>query len=753
MSVKTVGRPSTAVVPFQKQGIFRRVWDALRGKSTAFHGTPLSAYLNFIGSQGLWQTANYETLARNGYTRNPNVFGSIRFVARGLGRLDWRLWLRTRDGMQEITEDTRGNRHPLLALLDRPNPLMGRSFFFQSLTSYQKIAGTAYVYSVTANPGSNQQPRELWPLRPDRVRVVPGDGVLSLISRYEWMNGSRKVNLDPAEVLALRTFHPLDDWRGLSEIEVAGRSIDQNNESRIWNLSLLQNRANPSGIAKTDQALTEEEANEMLERLRSQIQGSDNAGDILLFWNGFDFKPSSFNPVEMDWGKGIQQSAREIDTAHGVAPELLGDAANKTYSNFKEARKALWEENVLLTANDVRDEFNHFLTPRYGERLFLDYDRDGIPALQEERQQFFEMAQKSDFLSVNEKRELTGFEKVNGGDVILVGLNQVPLSGVGAPPTPSDEDEEETPAPRDEPEDDGGESEKLLATYALGLYRQGKGFNLKTEEQKGLWWKTFDRQLFQIASMVAAISRARLRMEKDHILGLISKAPTLDVAESRIAGFVLGAGNREAWENAYVQMYSFAALERARFVNRMLKFASFGMETKQTEEEDIWLTETRQYVASVSGEKIVGITDSTMKRVRRQVDAAIKEGESVLQLSKRIDRMYLDQIIPHRSEVIARTEALQAANFGSQAAAKTTGLRLNKEWISTRDGRTRGNDPEDRFDHFSSSDKGGPDGQVRRLEEAYNVSGEKLLFPGDTSLGASAGNTIQCRCTEGYLTT
>src|SRR5690606_17616229 len=32
------------------------------------------------------------------------------------------------------------------------------------------------------------------------------------------------------------------------------------------------------------------------------------------------------------------------------------------------------------------------------------------------------------------------------------------------------------------------------------------------------------------------------------------------------------------------------------------------------------------------------------------------------------------------------------------------------------------------------------------LEEAFEVSGEQLMFPGDSSLGASAGNLINCRC-------
>lgn len=38
------------------------------------------------------------------------------------------------------------------------------------------------------------------------------------------------------------------------------------------------------------------------------------------------------------------------------------------------------------------------------------------------------------------------------------------------------------------------------------------------------------------------------------------------------------------------------------------------------------------------------------------------------------------------------------------------------------------------------------EGQERRVDQPFDVGGEKLRFPGDTSLGASLRNTINCRC-------
>ena len=80
-------------------------------------------------------------------------------------------------------------------------------------------------------------------------------------------------------------------------------------------------------------------------------------------------------------------------------------------------------------ANLVRDELNYWLVPQFGERLYLDYDRDKIDALKENRETLFTYVQKADWLTDNEKRELTGYDNIGpGGDVIYKPINLIPAS-------------------------------------------------------------------------------------------------------------------------------------------------------------------------------------------------------------------------------------------------------------------------------------------------------------------------------------
>ncbi|RYM02791.1 hypothetical protein EWH99_10675 [Sporolactobacillus sp. THM7-7] len=86
-----------------------------------------------------------------------------------------------------------------------------------------------------------------------------------------------------------------------------------------------------------------------------------------------------------------------------------------------------------------------------------------------------------------------------------------------------------------------------------------------------------------------------------------------------------------------------------------------------------------------------------------------------------------------RAKVIARTEMISAGRAGQFQGDHQSGMVIGKTWHSTHDSRTR-------HTHVEA------DGQTVRFEDPFIVDGQELMFPGDSSRGASAKNVIQCRC-------
>jgi PAS domain S-box-containing protein len=109
-------------------------------------------------------------------------------------------------------------------------------------------------------------------------------------------------------------------------------------------------------------------------------------------------------------------AARDIALAFGVPPVLAGLPGDATYSNYREANRALWRQTVLPLASRIGNALTQWLAPAFGAGLTLAVDADKIEALSGDRAALWERVTKAPFLTVNEKRAATGYGAVEGGD-------------------------------------------------------------------------------------------------------------------------------------------------------------------------------------------------------------------------------------------------------------------------------------------------------------------------------------------------
>lgn len=392
-----------------------------------FSGVNRAVTMFFPLKQGISPRTDYASQANDGYIRNSVVHACIREIASAVAGVPWILYeLQANGDRKEIMD------HPLLALIDRPNPMQGQFEFIETLTAYLYLSGNTYIEAVSPQAFSrNSQPRELYVLRPDRMRILPDP--VELVAGYEYRAGGQSVNFPRDQILHIKMFNPLDDFYGLSPVQVAALAINKLNEGDKWNSALLQNAAVPSGALISSQRLGDEQFNRLVSQFQEKYQGAVNARKPLLLEDGLDWKELSVTPKEMDWIEGHKMSALQIAQIYNVPAELIG-IVGATHQNRKEARKALYSEVVLPSLRRLRDAFNNWLVPRFGKSLELDINTDKIEALSEDRDSLWERIAKSDFLTVNEKREIVGYEAIEGGDVIMLSSTLSPLSAMSPPP-------------------------------------------------------------------------------------------------------------------------------------------------------------------------------------------------------------------------------------------------------------------------------------------------------------------------------
>ncbi|MBL7020702.1 MAG: phage portal protein [Nitrospinaceae bacterium] len=370
--------------------------------------------------QGISSKTDYASLAKEGFTQNSVVFSCIKEIASASAGVPWILFRQLPGGeRREVSE------HPLLDLMTRPNPLQGKYELIESVVCHLYLSGNTYIESVgPTNGNSSGLPKELYVLRPDRMKVIPD--AVHYIAGYEYTVSGQKVEFPRNRILHLKLFNPLDDWYGLSPVQVAALAIDKLNSGDKWNASLLQNAAVPSGALTCKQRLTDDQFDRLKTEMRRQIQGVGNAREPLLLEQDLEWKELGISPKDMDWIEGLKMSALQVAQVFNVPPELVG-LGPATYQNRKEARKALYTEVVCPFLNRLRDGFNNWLVPNFGENLTLDYDKDGIEALSEDQEALWNRVNQTEFLTVNEKRRMVGFDDVPDGNTLS--LNRQPNSG------------------------------------------------------------------------------------------------------------------------------------------------------------------------------------------------------------------------------------------------------------------------------------------------------------------------------------
>ena len=128
--------------------------------------------------------------------------------------------------------------------------------------------------------------------------------------------------------------------------------------------------------------------------------------------------------------------------------------------------------------------------------------------------------------------------------------------------------------------------------------------------------------------------------------------------------------------------------------------------------------------------------------VRRAMDAGKPVAAADIE---KIAGRYADSLLRLRGENIARTETIAAFGAAREeafrqaiAAGQLLPENVTGTWGATGDGRTR-------HTHMAMN------GQERQFGQPFvSPSGARMMFPGDTSLGAGPEETINCRCSKLY---
>jgi HK97 family phage portal protein len=590
-------------------------------------------------------------------------------------------------GDKEITED------PRLNILYRPNSYYTGAEFWALYQKYKDLTGEAYIYMVRGGKlFETGKVKELILLRPDLVEHVYDQQTGELTKFIYHPNGAR-IEYKPEEIVYSFRPNPLDPRRGISLLKAGARTIETDRQISEYQVNVLKNGGKVESVFKFKTALTKTQLDELEKGYNEKYAGAAKAGKPLFLGGDADYIRMGLNPEELAYLETKNVTLNDICILTGVPKSVLASVDDVKFDNADASWKIFLRETIKpeLQALATKLDLTLFGDAQDLDLSFIDPTPEDTKALIEKVKAGHEV----NALTINEKREMLGFDPLPDGEVILVPFSSTTLDSVLNPPEP-------------EPAQDSQDIEKSALQHPL----KDPYIRKKYGE---LYIKRFDRREEALLKLIRKYFRGQEQrlIEKLKETRAFKKQGLID--------------DMFAWEKEI----KLAVDEFIPFLTKVLEESGEDVMKLVGSTQPFRLSLTlRGWLDNKVKIFSETINDTTFKTLQDEFAESLEAGETRQELIKRIQTTY-GNIGESRAKTIARTEIQGASQKGQFEGYKQAGMKI-KIWVATLDHRTR---------HAH----GAADGQEVPIDMPFNVGGESLMFPGDPN--GSAENVINCRCT------
>ncbi|RGO19717.1 phage portal protein [Bacillus cereus] len=193
--------------------------------------------------------------------------------------------------------------------------------------------------------------------------------------------------------------------------------------------NIYKRGAFPTGVLTTTARLSQIAIDRLRNAWASLYGGSDNNAKTVILEEGMDYKPLSHSPADIQLNETRKNTMSEICILFGVPESLITTAANK-YGSIEQNSLHFLKHTLAPIINAFEDGLNlSLLDETEQDEYFFEFDVEQLSrATEKERMESFATGINSGLLTINESRQKLGYNKVTGGDDLLMGLGKVAMN-------------------------------------------------------------------------------------------------------------------------------------------------------------------------------------------------------------------------------------------------------------------------------------------------------------------------------------
>ena len=663
-------------------------------------------------------------------------------------------------------------------LFDHPHPTMDKTLFWEQVVSWDALRGEFFIVPLDEADGVVDLAE-----RAPRVRRM-----LTLDTSFFWhmvigytleawrYTGSPLMSplpsemLTPSEVIHARSVNPYLYWRGMSPLLVAMLPASADYAASMFMKGLLMNNADTGIIATTEQNLTPEQREQFTAALRERKRKAGTPDRPLFLSSGVKIEKPTISNVDMQFLETRRLLRQEIGAIYKVPESIMGFNESKS-SALSGGGAAINEERLSFVQQNIGTKCHRYeaavdpIIKTFGDDLVGWFDIDSLPIMQDSRRarvaaaaQVFAMGVPLN--DINRVYDL-GFPEYKWGKVGMLPMNLVSAEqAVEGPELPGEEEPEdggqkpedggqkpEDGKPEDGKPEDGKLEEGKTETPINAALRLLGTSNIQhptsnIEERKADTAALWRRHVRARAATVKLLQGKVSRVLNEFRAKTLTKLNAVHLEQVKSSGIIAEAESKGLVDLIF-SPHEFGNSLRLVLTNPLIGALKEAGEEARREVgvADPWTMPPKQVAEFLAtrSQSIMGVGGTVRKQLNTSLEAGYDAGETTAELAARVKATF-NELTDGEALRVARTETNMAFETARDKALAAAGIDY-KAWLGSHGPNSR---PGHEGAELTYIDNPIPSDEPFIVY--LNGKGERMMFPGDDSLGATVGNLINCQC-------